>query len=107
MSAAVGSNGGPGAGTTEARGAEILADLRARKLRWVEIFYTDLMGGYNHLHMPVDALEPDSFVTGIPKLDGSSVRGFREIYESDMVLLPDPSTFATIPWGSAGSGSAR
>jgi glutamine synthetase len=108
MSAAVRSGGGgTGMAMTESRGAEVLEDLRARKLRWVEIFYTDILGGFNHLHLPVDALDPDSFVTGIPKLDGSSVRGFREIYESDMVLLPDPSTFATLPWGSAGSGSAR
>ncbi len=95
------------AGISEAKAAEILSGLKARNIRWVEIFYTDILGGFNHLHLPVDALEPDSFVTGIPKLDGSSVRGFQEIYESDMVLLPDPSTLATLPWGGAGTGSVR
>jgi glutamine synthetase len=75
--------------------------------RWVELFYTDLLGGYNHVHLPVDALDADSFETGVPKLDGSSVRGFREIFESDMILKPDPSTFATIPWGADQGGTAR
>ncbi|MCI4348410.1 MAG: hypothetical protein L3J97_07330, partial [Thermoplasmata archaeon] len=64
MSTATGAGEGAGTATTEARGAEILAGLRAQKLRWVEIFYTDILGGFNHLHIPVDALEPDSFVTG-------------------------------------------
>jgi glutamine synthetase len=94
-------------GSTTDRGAEALAEIRALKLRWVELFYTDLLGGYNHLHLPVDALEPDSFSGGVPKLDGSSVKGFREIYESDMILLPDVSTFGVIPWGAEQGGTAR
>ncbi|HEV2317841.1 MAG TPA: type I glutamate--ammonia ligase [Thermoplasmata archaeon] len=89
------------------RGEAILEEIRAQRLRWVELFYTDLLGGFNHVHMPVDALGPEAFTEGIPKLDGSSVRGFREIYESDMILLPDPSTLATIPWGASQGGSAR
>ncbi len=103
--AGAGVSGGPA--MTESQGEEILAGLKERKARWVEIFYTDILGGFNHIHIPVGALDADAFVTGIPKLDGSSVRGFREIYESDMVLLPDPTTIATVPWGSSGSGSVR
>jgi glutamine synthetase len=91
----------------ESRGAQILEAIRGQKLRWVEIFYTDLLGGYNHLHLPLDALEPEAFVQGIPKLDGSSLRGFREIYESDMILLPDASTFGVVPWGAEQGGTAR
>ncbi len=92
---------------TESRGEEILTDLRARKIRWIELFYTDILGQYNHIHIPLDAFEPETFVSGVPKLDGSSIKGFREIYESDMVLLPDPTTFATMPWGSQGADTAR
>ncbi|HKS59612.1 MAG TPA: type I glutamate--ammonia ligase [Thermoplasmata archaeon] len=94
-------------GLTESRGEAALAEIRERKLRWVELFYTDLLGGYNHIHVPSNTLDADSFVSGIPKLDGSSVRGFREIFESDMILLPDPSTFGEIPWGAEQGGTAR
>jgi glutamine synthetase len=88
-------------------GARLLEEIRTQKIRWIELFYTDLLGGYNHVHVPVDAVEPESFRQGIPKLDGSSVRGFREIHESDMILLPDPATFGTVPWGEAQGGTAR
>ncbi|HYK93123.1 MAG TPA: type I glutamate--ammonia ligase [Thermoplasmata archaeon] len=84
-----------------------LAEIRARNLRWVELFYTDLLGGFNHVHIPAHTLDADSFVSGVPKLDGSSVRGFREIHESDMILLPDPATFGVVPWQAQHGGTAR
>ena len=105
-----GSTSGSGAlsqGDRQMLAAKALGEIREQKLRWVELFYTDLLGGYNHLHMPSHTLNEDSFTTGIPKLDGSSVRGFREIYESDMILLPDPATFGTIPWDPEHGGTAR
>lgn len=40
----------------------------------------------------------EDFEIGLPKVDGSSIRGFTEIQESDLIILPDPSTYATIPW---------
>jgi glutamine synthetase len=95
------------ASENEAKGAEALARVRSENLRWVELFYTDLLGGFNHIHIPANTLDPEAFVSGIPKLDGSSVRGFREIYESDMILLPDASTFGVIPWGAEHGGTAR
>ena len=97
-------------GETEDRralGAQAIEQVKEQHLRWVELFYTDLFGGYNHVHIPSHTLEAESFVSGVPKLDGSSVRGFREIYESDMLLVPDASTFATIPWESEHGGTAR
>jgi glutamine synthetase len=85
----------------------VLAEIRDRRLRWIDLFYTDLLGGYNHIHIPSATLDEDAFTGGIPKLDGSSVRGFREIYESDMILRPDPSTFGVIPWQAEHGGTAR
>jgi glutamine synthetase len=87
--------------------ARTLEEIRSLKLRWIELFYTDLIGGFNHLHLPASTAELDWFSGGVPKLDGSSVRGFREIYESDMILRPDPTTFGVIPWQSAQGGTAR
>ena len=90
-----------------ALGTKALDEIAARKIRWVELFYTDLFGGFNHLNIPADTLDAESFVSGVPKLDGSSVRGFREIHESDMILLPDATTFATMPWSAESGGAAR
>ncbi len=39
----------------------------------------------------------NAFKRGLPMLDGSSIKGFKEIYESDMLLKPYPSTFAILP----------
>jgi len=88
-------------------GEAIVERLAAEKVRWVELFYTDVFGGYNQVDIPREALEPEMFASGVPKLDGSSVRGFREIFESDMLLVPDPSTIATIPWNPEAGGTVR
>ncbi len=93
--------------TEESAAGKAMQRVRDSRARWVELFYTDVLGGYNHVHIPTEALEPDAFTEGIPKLDGSSVPGFRRIFESDMILLPDPSTFADVPWGVEQGGTAR
>jgi len=107
MPGPAGQVGGGASGSREAQGERVLEDIRAHHFRWVELFYTDLLGGFNHLHVPIEAFGPEAFSQGVPKLDGSSVRGFKEIFESDMILMPDPSTYATLPWGEAQGGSAR
>ncbi|MEM0129515.1 MAG: type I glutamate--ammonia ligase [Thermoplasmata archaeon] len=76
----------------------MLEELRVQGVRWVELFYTDVLGGFNQVSVPLSTLEPESFTVGVPKLDGSSVRGFREIHDSDMLLVPDRTTLARIPW---------
>jgi len=87
--------------------AAIIEKLKADKVRWVQLFYTDVFGGFNLVSVPAFTITEDSFDSGVPKLDGSSVRGFREIFESDMNLVPDPSTLATIPWNPESGGTVR
>jgi glutamine synthetase len=88
-------------------GAAIIEKLKADKVRWVQLFYTDVFGGYNMVSIPLAGLEAEMFEGGVPKLDGSSVRGFREIFESDMLLIPDARTLARIPWNPESGGTAR
>ena len=88
-------------------GAAILERLKAEKVRWVQLFYTDVFGGFNQVDVPLPTLDEESFISGVPKLDGSSVRGFREIFESDMLLVPDARTLATIPWNPEAGGTVR
>ena len=85
----------------------VLERLKADRIRWAELFYTDVFGGFNQVDVPLETLDADSFTSGVPKLDGSSVRGFRDISDSDMLLLPDPRTLATIPWNPEAGGTVR
>lgn len=57
----------------------------------VDIRLTDLPGMWHHFTIPTHRLTEDFFEDGIP-FDGSSIRGFQEIHESDMLLKPDPET---------------
>ena len=57
----------------------------------VDIRFTDLIGQVQHFSIPATALDEDKFIDGLA-FDGSSIRGFKAINESDMLLIPDPST---------------
>lgn len=67
----------------------------------VDLKFSDMLGTWQHLTIPLHQLKNDIFEEGIG-FDGSSCRGWRAINESDMVLRPDPATtkmdpFAEIP----------
>ncbi|HXM18791.1 MAG TPA: type I glutamate--ammonia ligase [Candidatus Tumulicola sp.] len=67
----------------------------------VDFKFIDIPGMWQHTSVPADVVDDDTFVHGIG-FDGSSIRGFQEIQESDMVLLPDPGSarvdsFCSIP----------
>ena len=53
---------------------------------------------FHHTTISADTFTPDQMEDGLPKLDGSSIVGFTDIADSDLILKPDPSTFAIIPW---------
>ncbi len=57
----------------------------------VDLRFTDLMGLWHHFTLPARELTEELFEEGIG-FDGSSIRAFQEIHESDMILIPDPST---------------
>ena len=70
---------------------KVLDLVRDRKLQVVDVKFCDLPGTWQHFSIPASALEEDVFREGLG-FDGSSIRGFQAINESDMLLLPDPAS---------------
>jgi glutamine synthetase len=70
---------------------DVIALAKEHNLKMVDFRFTDLPGTQQHFSMPIRELTEDLFDEGIG-FDGSSVRGFQEIQESDMILIPDPTT---------------
>ena len=62
----------------------------------VDLRFVDLPGMWQHFSIPVEDLEDDLFTDGIG-FDGSSIRGFQQIHESDMILIPDAESAVVDP----------
>ncbi len=77
---------------------DVLKGIREQGIKFIDLQFTGLMGRFHHTTVNAAMFDESSIEDGMPKLDGSSIRGFSEIHESDMVLKPDPNTFAAIPW---------
>jgi glutamine synthetase len=80
-------------------GDSVLKLIREKGIRYVDVKLIDVPGTWQHLTVPADQIDEDTFVQGIA-FDGSSVRGFRSIEESDMVMLPDPATAIIDPFAA-------
>jgi glutamine synthetase len=63
----------------------------------VDFMFTDLPGSWQHLGLSINALDAEAFEVGLG-FDGSSIRGFQEISESDMVLVPDAASAVIDPF---------
>jgi glutamine synthetase len=69
------------------------------KAKMVDLKFSDLFGTWQHVTMPLRALEADHFREGLG-FDGSSIRGWQGIAESDMLLMPDPGTAIVDPFAA-------
>ncbi|MDQ3147102.1 MAG: type I glutamate--ammonia ligase [Actinomycetota bacterium] len=76
---------------------EVLALARDRGVKIVDFRFCDLPGLMQHFSVPVEQLSEEAFDEGYG-FDGSSIRGFQEIQESDMILVPDPNTAIIDPF---------
>jgi len=72
--------------------------LKKNKIRWVHTTFVDIRGLMQDVVIPAKQYTEGQALTAGIGFDGSSVRGFKTIQESDMILKPDPSTLAIIPW---------
>jgi glutamine synthetase len=76
---------------------EVLKYLRDNDVKSVDVRFCDLPGVMQHFTVPVESFDADVFAHGLA-FDGSSIRGFQAIHESDMQLLPDPTTARLDPF---------
>jgi len=70
---------------------DLLAYLASADVETVDIRFSDLPGVMQHFAVPASSFGPEVFADGLA-FDGSSIRGFQKVHESDMVLLPDPTS---------------
>ncbi|HEV2137266.1 MAG TPA: type I glutamate--ammonia ligase [Nitrososphaerales archaeon] len=87
--------------------AEVLDRVEKDAIKFVDLQFTDVPGRLRHVSIPSEMMDEKMFSEGVAKLDGSSVRGFVEIQESDMLLVPDASTYGVVPWIDDGVKTAR
>ena len=75
---------------------DVLKVVKERNVSFVQFWFTDVLGVQK-----IFSITPDELETGLEEgmgFDGSSIAGFCRIEESDMIAMPDPSTFQIIPW---------
>jgi glutamine synthetase len=70
---------------------EVLRYIKDEGVKFVDVRFCDLPGVMQHFNVPAQSVDEDFFVNG-QMFDGSSIRGFQAIHESDMKLIPDPTT---------------
>src|SRR5215217_7473203 len=76
---------------------DVLALAQDRGARIVDLRFCDLPGLMQHFSIPVEELTEEGIESGYG-FDGSSIRGFQAIHESDMLLMPDPATAVMDPF---------
>jgi len=70
---------------------DILNLIKEKQIKMIDLKFIDTPGTWQHLTLYYDQIDENSFTEGIP-FDGSSIRGWKAINESDMSMVPDPTT---------------
>jgi len=84
----------------------VLKKAKEQNVRFIRMWFTDILGSLKSYTITIQELEGAlERGTGI---DGSSIEGFVRIDESDMIAMPDPTTFQVLPWRpTEGGATAR
>lgn len=83
----------------------VLHTARENDVRFIRLWFTDILGNLKGFAITVEELE-DALENGVG-FDGSAIQGFVRVDESDMVALPDPTTFRILPWRPRENAVAR
>jgi glutamine synthetase len=84
---------------------EILDITKKQDVRFLRLQFTDILGINKNVEIPASQIE--KALDGDIMFDGSSIEGFVRVEESDMLLVPDLSTFQVYPWGDPDARVAR
>ncbi|MBZ0297804.1 MAG: type I glutamate--ammonia ligase [Anaerolineae bacterium] len=74
----------------------LLAAIDEHKIKFINLWFVDISGNVKSIVIPVR--EAETLLSSGWQFDGSSIEGFARAAESDMVLVPDLSTFVILPW---------
>ncbi len=84
---------------------DVLSKAEKEDVKFIKLHFSDIFGNIKSVTISSSDLG-EAFDKGV-WFDGSSIEGFARIAESDMYLMPDPSTFAVLPWRPKEKGVAR
>jgi len=94
--------------TTGAETRELTDELKKRRVRFLLLQFTDLLGVNKAVEVPASQFE--KALAGEVLFDGSALEGFARVEEADALLVPDLASFRVFPWesgaGGAGNGEA-
>jgi len=77
--------------------SEVLSFIKDTDVKFLDIRFTDLPGVQQHFNIPASTVDEEFFTVG-QLFDGSSIRGFQSIHESDLQLIPDVTTAFVDPF---------
>jgi len=90
---------------TEQQAAYVLRVVEERRIRFVQLWFTDVLGRHKAFHVTPAELA-DALDEGMT-FDGSAIDGFSRVQEADVLAKPDLETFQLLPWHGEGEGIAR
>ncbi|MBI1886095.1 MAG: glutamine synthetase [Chloroflexi bacterium] len=74
----------------------VLQMAKAEDVKFIRLWFTDILGSLKTINITVEEL-PEALDDGIG-FDGAAIQGFARLDESDMIAMPDPTTFVILPW---------
>ncbi len=83
----------------------VLKKANENNIKFIRLWFTDVQGFLKSFAITVEELE-EALTEGMG-FDGSSIEGYSRIEESDVIAMPDPSTFQLLPWSPKENGVAR
>ncbi len=79
---------------------DVLKAIKDNDVKYVDLRFTDPRGKWQHVTFDQTLVDEDAFADGL-MFDGSSIAGWRAINESDMTLMPDPTSYCVDPFFAA------